>query len=63
MQAMVRFFKEEEAATAMEYGLILGLAAFVVFVGIYTFYNNLADLFNDWGLWFANPNSGGPRAS
>ncbi len=60
MKAMVRFFKEEEGATAMEYGLILGLAAMVVFIGIATFYGGLNQLFDAWGLWFSaqTPNVG-----
>lgn len=58
---MKRFLWDDSGATAMEYGLILGLAALVVFVGISIFYQELANLFSDWGGWFANPTTQGPR--
>jgi Flp pilus assembly pilin Flp len=54
MQAIVRFFKGEEGATAMEYGLILGLAAAVIFLGITLFYQGLNELFAEWGQFFSN---------
>ncbi len=51
----------EEGATAMEYGLILGLVALAVFSGVVVFYQGLNDLFNAWGGWFSEqtPNVGG----
>lgn len=52
MNAIRKFWQEEEAATAMEYGLILGLAAAVIFLGISAFYGGLNTLFNLWGDWF-----------
>lgn len=54
MNAIRKFWQEEEAATAMEYGLILGLAAAVIFLGITAFYQGLNDLFDAWGTFFTN---------
>lgn len=54
MNAIRKFWQEEEAATAMEYGLILGLAAAVIFLGITAFYQGLNNLFDAWGTFFQN---------
>jgi Flp pilus assembly pilin Flp len=40
----------------MEYGLILGLLASVILAGIGYFYQELANLFSEWGGWFAAKN-------
>ncbi len=48
MQKVRHFFQEDQAATGMEYGIILGLAALVALVGIYYYYDQLADLFSRW---------------
>ncbi len=58
MNAVVRFWREEEGATAMEYGLILGLAGAVAYLGIYAFYDSLQGLFSNWGSWFDAPSAG-----
>jgi pilus assembly protein Flp/PilA len=52
MNAIRKFWQEEEAATAMEYGLILGLAAAVIFTGIAAFYGGLNYLFNLYAEFF-----------
>lgn len=56
MQALIQ---GESGATAMEYGLILGMAALVTFVGVLIFYQELVNLFGRWGGWFQNPNTDG----
>jgi Flp pilus assembly pilin Flp len=52
MKTIREFGKEDAAATAMEYGLILGLLAAIVFIGITIFYQGLDNLFGAWGSWF-----------
>jgi Flp pilus assembly pilin Flp len=48
MQRARHFIQEDQAATGTEYGIILGLAALVALVGIYFYYDQLADLFSRW---------------
>jgi Flp pilus assembly pilin Flp len=57
MKALKKFIHDDSGATAMEYGLILGLAGLVLFVGIWYFYTELQLLFSRWGAWFASPDS------
>ena len=45
MQAIVRFIKDEEGATAIEYGLIAGLVALGIIVAITALGTDLAGLF------------------
>ena len=40
-----RFLKEDEGATAIEYGLIAGLISLVIIVALTTLGTNLSDLF------------------
>ncbi len=55
METLIRFWREDAGATAMEYGLILGLAGSLAWVAIYAFYTGLDGLFNKWGGWFQEP--------
>ncbi len=52
MKIYLKFLEEEAGATAMEYGLILGLLAAIVFIGVTIFYQGLDNLFGAWGGWF-----------
>jgi Flp pilus assembly pilin Flp len=56
MKCLTHLFQDETGATAMEYGLILGLLATVILAGIGYFYQELANLFSEWGGWFASKN-------
>ena len=44
---VARFRKDEEGATAIEYGLIAVLIAVAIIVGAFTLGTNLNDLFTD----------------
>jgi len=46
MEKMIRFFKDEEGATAVEYGLIATLIAIAIIVGAGALGTNLNALFN-----------------
>lgn len=41
-----RFFRDESAATAIEYGLIAGLVSLAIFVGVGNFANSLGALWD-----------------
>ena len=43
---LVRFLKDENGATAVEYGLIVALIAAVIVAGVKLLGTNLNDLFN-----------------
>lgn len=45
MEKMIRFFKDEEGATAVEYGLIAFLIAIAIIVGATALGTNLNALF------------------
>ena len=45
MEKMIRFFKDEEGATAVEYGLIIVLIAIAIVVGAELLGTNLNNLF------------------
>lgn len=47
MNKIVRFLKEEDGATAIEYGLIAGLIAVAIIVALTTLGGNLSTMFND----------------
>jgi pilus assembly protein Flp/PilA len=47
MKKMVNFFKEEEGATAVEYGILVALIAVVIIVGVGVLGNNLNTLFSN----------------
>lgn len=46
MKNIVRFFKDEEGVTAIEYGLLAALIALAIIVGAGLLGTNLNDLFN-----------------
>jgi pilus assembly protein Flp/PilA len=46
MEKMIRFFKDEEGATAVEYGLIVVLIAIAIIAGAGLLGTNLNALFN-----------------
>ncbi len=47
MEKLIRFFKDEEGATAIEYGLLAALIAVVMAVGATALGVSLKDLFNE----------------
>ncbi len=47
MNALIRFYREEEGVTAIEYGLIASLIALAIVVGAGLLGTNLNALFND----------------
>ena len=50
---IVRFMKEEEGATAVEYGLMVALIAVVIIVSVRTLGTNLNTLFGNVALSIA----------
>ena len=46
MKSIVRFFKDEEGVTAIEYGLLASLIALAIIVGAQLLGTNLNSLFN-----------------
>lgn len=49
------FWGQEDGATALEYGLILGVASLIALGSFYIFYDELVKLFGAWADWFASP--------
>lgn len=49
MNSILRFFREEEGVTAIEYGLLAALIAVVIIVGASLLGTNLNSLFNAIG--------------
>lgn len=47
MEKMIRFFKDEEGATAVEYGLIVALIAAVIIVAVAALGTNIKTVFNN----------------
>lgn len=47
MEKMIRFFKDEEGATAVEYGLIAALIAAVIIVAVKALGVNISKTFAD----------------
>jgi len=47
MKSIVKFIKDEEGATAIEYGLIAGLVAVGIIVALTTLGGGLSSLFNN----------------
>jgi len=46
MKKLIRFFKDEEGATAVEYGLMVALIAVVVITAVALLGTNLSDKFS-----------------
>jgi pilus assembly protein Flp/PilA len=46
MEKLIRFFKDEEGATAVEYGLLVALIAVVIIVAVALLGTNLSARFN-----------------
>jgi pilus assembly protein Flp/PilA len=46
MEKLIRFFKDEEGATAVEYGLMVALIAIVIIVAVALLGTNLSSRFN-----------------
>ncbi len=46
MKSIVRFFKDEEGVTAIEYGLLAALIALAIIIGATALGTNLNNLFN-----------------
>jgi pilus assembly protein Flp/PilA len=47
MEKLIRFFKDEGGATAVEYGLMVALIAGVIILAVTTLGGNVRDTFND----------------
>jgi len=47
MEKLINFFKEEEGATAVEYGLMVALIAVVIIVAVSTLGQTLVNIFTD----------------
>ena len=47
MEKMIRFFKDEEGATAVEYGLIVALIAGVIILAVTALGVNINQVFTD----------------
>ena len=47
MEKMIRFFKDEEGATAVEYGLIVALIAGVIILAVTALGVNISTVFSD----------------
>ncbi|MBM4283635.1 MAG: Flp family type IVb pilin [Deltaproteobacteria bacterium] len=60
MQRAIKFLRDDAAATAMEYGMILGLVGAAILVAINLFYTNLATIFFAWAGWFTSPSTTNP---
>ncbi|MEJ5328531.1 MAG: Flp family type IVb pilin [Desulfobaccales bacterium] len=52
MELLKRFWYEEEALTAVEYGIMLGLLALVVTAAMGLLFSNLSTVFQNWANWF-----------
>jgi pilus assembly protein Flp/PilA len=50
-----KFAKDEEGATAVEYGMMVGLIAVAIILTVYTIGNDLNDLFDRISTCIANP--------
>ena len=46
MEKLIRFFKDEEGATAVEYGLMVALIAGVIIAAVTLLGGNVRDTFN-----------------
>jgi pilus assembly protein Flp/PilA len=47
MEKLIRFFKDEEGATAVEYGIMVALIAVVIIAAVGLIGTNLTATFND----------------
>lgn len=56
--AIMRFLKDEEGVTAIEYGLIAALVAVLIIVGASALGTNLNTLFSNLANCMANPGAG-----
>lgn len=55
MNAIKKFIRDEEGATAIEYGLLAGLISVVIIAAVTLVGTNLSALFNAIGLELAKP--------
>ena len=46
MKKLIRFFKDEEGATAVEYGLMVALIAIVIIAGVTLLGTNVSEKFS-----------------
>ena len=58
IKKITRFFKEEDGATAVEYGLMVALIAIVIILAVTTLGSNLNDKFTEVGTAVGNAGSG-----
>lgn len=57
---ITQFFREEEALTTVEYGILLAALTVLVVAAIFALFGNIANVFSVWATWFSNPSSTGP---
>ena len=57
MDSILRFFREEEGVTAIEYGLLAALIAVILIVGATAVGTNLNQLFKDIATCVSTPAS------
>jgi pilus assembly protein Flp/PilA len=55
MKRLINFFKDEEGATAVEYGLMVALIAAVIVTSVYTLGQTLDKKFTDVDTAIKNP--------
>jgi len=58
MKKLINFFKDEEGATAVEYGLMVALIAAVIIVAVTTLGTNLSDKFETVATAVGNAGTG-----
>lgn len=58
MELLKRFWREEEALTAVEYGLMLGLLALLAVAAMVTLFSNVGGVFQKWATWFGTAGQG-----
>jgi pilus assembly protein Flp/PilA len=59
MEKLVRFIKDEEGVTAVEYGLIAALIALVIIAAVALLGEKVSTAFSNVATQIANPGSGG----
>jgi pilus assembly protein Flp/PilA len=55
MEKLIRFFKDEEGATAVEYGIMVALIAVAIIGTVFALGGQLNDTFNTVKTSMANP--------
>ena len=58
MKKLIRFFKDEEGATAVEYGLMVALIAVVIITAVGLLGTNLSDKFDTVATEVSNAGAG-----